>query len=168
MKTKLFIPVLALGVFGIITTEMGIIGVLPQVSDKFGISTSDAGWLVGVFALVVAVTGPFTTLFTSGINRKTVLLVAIAVFAVSNVVYASTSSFEVMFAFRIIPAVVHPVFFAFPALQIFAQDGNETGGKRTEYEQIKNQIRNAERGIVYIERIPRPERAGENAVTHHA
>ncbi|MBJ7476453.1 MFS transporter [Rhodococcus sp. (in: high G+C Gram-positive bacteria)] len=112
MKSKLLIPVLALGVFGIITTEMGIIGVLPQVSDKFGISTSDAGWLVGVFALVVAVTGPFTTLFTSGINRKTVLLVAIAVFAVSNVVYASTSSFEVMFAFRIIPAVVHPVFFA--------------------------------------------------------
>ena len=112
MKSKLLIPVLALGVFGIITTEMGIIGVLPQVSDKFGITASDAGWLVGVFALVVAVTGPFTTLFTSGINRKTVLLVAIAVFAVSNLVYATTSSFEMMFAFRIIPAVVHPVFFA--------------------------------------------------------
>ncbi|MFC8931489.1 MFS transporter [Rhodococcus sp. NPDC057135] len=112
MKSKLLIPVLALGVFGIITTEMGIIGVLPQISDKFGITASDAGWLVGVFALVVAVTGPFTTLFTSGINRKTVLLVAIAVFAVSNLVYATTSSFEMMFAFRIIPAVVHPVFFA--------------------------------------------------------
>lgn len=112
MKSKLLIPVLALGVFGIITTEMGIIGVLPQVSDKFGITASDAGWLVGVFALVVAVTGPFTTLFTSGINRKTVLLVAIAVFAISNLVYATTSSFAVMFAFRIIPAVVHPVFFA--------------------------------------------------------
>lgn len=112
MKSMLLIPVLALGVFGIITTEMGIIGVLPQISEKFGITASTAGWLVGVFALVVAVTGPFTTLITSGINRRTVLLVAIAVFAVSNVVYATTSSFEVMFAFRIIPAVVHPVFFA--------------------------------------------------------
>ncbi|NMM89191.1 arabinose ABC transporter permease [Rhodococcus sp. SRB_17] len=112
MKSKLLIPVLALGVFGIITTEMGIIGVLPQISEKFGISTSSAGWLVGVFALVVAVTGPFMTLVASGINRKTVLLVAIAVFAVSNLVYATTSSFEVMFAFRIIPAVAHPVFFA--------------------------------------------------------
>lgn len=94
MKSKLLIPVLALGVFGIITTEMGIIGVLPQISEKFGITASTAGWLVGVFALVVAVTGPFTTLITSGINRRTVLLVAIAVFAVSNVVYATTSSFE--------------------------------------------------------------------------
>ena len=112
MKSKLLIPVLALGVFGIITTEMGVIGVLPQVSEKFGITASDAGWLVGVFALVVAVTGPLTTLLTSGINRKTVLLVAIAVFAVSNLVCATTSSFAVMFAFRIIPAVVHPVFFA--------------------------------------------------------
>ncbi|MDH6279560.1 MFS transporter [Prescottella agglutinans] len=112
MKSRLLIPVLALGVFGIITTEMGIVGVLPQISEKFGVSTSAAGWLVGVFALVVAVTGPFMTLFASGVDRKTVLLVAIAVFAVSNVIYATTSSFEVMFAFRIIPAVAHPVFFA--------------------------------------------------------
>ncbi|WP_430332859.1 MFS transporter [Rhodococcus sp. ACT016] len=112
MKSKLVIPVLALGVFGIITTEMGAIGVLPQISERFGVAPSTAGWLVGVFALVVAATGPFTTLFTSAINRKTVLLVAIAVFAVSNLIYATTSSFEVMFAFRIIPAVVHPVFFA--------------------------------------------------------
>lgn len=112
MKSRLSIPVLALGVFGIITTEMGIIGVLPQISEKFGVSTSAAGWLVGVFALVVAVTGPVTTLFASGIDRKTVLLVSIAVFAVSNLVYATTSSFGIMFAFRIIPAVVHPVFFA--------------------------------------------------------
>ncbi|QCQ92628.1 MFS transporter [Rhodococcus sp. SGAir0479] len=112
MNSKLSIPVLALGVFGIITTEMGVIGVLPQISEKFGVGPSTAGWLVGVFALVVAVTGPFTTLFTSGIDRKTVLLVAIAVFAVSNLVYATTSSFAVLFAFRIIPAVVHPVFFA--------------------------------------------------------
>lgn len=112
MKSKLFVPVLALGVFGIITTEMGIIGVMGPVSDKFGIAPAAAGWLVGVFALVVALTGPFTTLFTSAYDRKSVLLVAIAVFAISNLVYATTSSLELMFAFRVIPAIAHPVFFA--------------------------------------------------------
>ncbi|NKR97605.1 MFS transporter [Rhodococcus hoagii] len=112
MKSKLSVPVLALGVFGIITTEMGVIGVLGPVSDKFGITPATAGWLVGVFALVVALTGPFTTLLTSAYDRKSVLLVAIAVFAISNLVYATTSSFALMFAFRVIPAIAHPVFFA--------------------------------------------------------
>ncbi|XVA04011.1 MFS transporter [Prescottella equi] len=112
MKSKLSVPVLALGVFGIITTEMGVIGVLGPVSDKFGITPATAGWLVGVFALVVALTGPFTTLLTSAYDRKSVLLVAIAVFAISSLVYATTSSFALMFAFRVIPAIAHPVFFA--------------------------------------------------------
>ncbi|MFF2911392.1 MFS transporter [Paenibacillus sp. NPDC057934] len=108
----LLIVVLALGVFGIITTEMGIIGVLPQVAQKFNISTSEAGWLVSVFALVVALSGPFVTLFSSGINRKFILLIAVLLFAISNVVYIFASSFNVMLAFRIIPALAHPAFFS--------------------------------------------------------
>ncbi|POH60257.1 MFS transporter [Arthrobacter glacialis] len=106
------IAVLALGVFGIITTEIGIVGVLPLVGERFGVSTADAGWLVSVFALVVAVCGPFTILLTSGMNRKWVLLGSIGVFAVANLVYAFATDFGWMLAFRVIPAIVHPVFFA--------------------------------------------------------
>lgn len=108
----LFIMVLALGVFGIITTEMGIVGVLPQIAHKFNISPSQAGWLVSIFALVVAISGPFLTLFASGINRKIILLTSVLMFAVSNIVYAFTTRFEVMFIFRILPALFHPVFFS--------------------------------------------------------
>ncbi|SCW28960.1 Major Facilitator Superfamily protein [Paenibacillus tianmuensis] len=108
----LLIIVLALGVFGIITTEMGIIGVLPQVTQKFNISASQAGWLVSIFALVVAVSGPFLTLLASGMNRKFILLTAVLLFAISNIVYAFTTRFDVMLAFRIIPAMVHPAFFS--------------------------------------------------------
>lgn len=107
----LLIIILALGVFGIITTEMGIIGVLPQVTQKFNISTSQSGWLVSIFALVVAISGPFLTLLASGINRKIILLTAVLIFAISNIVYAYTTMFEVMLIFRIIPAIFHPVFF---------------------------------------------------------
>ncbi|MEK3767811.1 MFS transporter [Paenibacillus sp. FSL R5-0887] len=108
----LLIIILALGVFGIITTEMGIIGVLPQVTQKFNISTSQSGWLVSIFALVVAISGPFLTLLASGINRKIILLTAVLIFAISNIVYAYTTMFEVMLIFRIIPAIFHPVFFS--------------------------------------------------------
>ncbi|MEC0091024.1 MFS transporter [Paenibacillus macquariensis] len=108
----LLIIILALGVFGIITTEMGIIGVLPQVTQKFNISTSQAGWLVSIFSLVVAISGPFLTLLASGINRKVILLTAVLIFAISNIVYAYTTQFDVMLVFRIIPAIFHPVFFS--------------------------------------------------------
>jgi predicted MFS family arabinose efflux permease len=111
-KTSLTVLVLALGVFGIITTEMGMVGVLPRVSAELGVTPSAAGWLVGVFALVIAVSGPFTTLLASGVDRKKVLAAAIAVFALSNAVYALTTQYEVMLAFRIVPALFHPVFFA--------------------------------------------------------
>lgn len=58
-SSSIFILFLALGVFGIITTEMGIIGVLPQVADRFHISASKAGWLVSIFAFIVAVSTVF-------------------------------------------------------------------------------------------------------------
>lgn len=108
----LLIIILALGVFGIITTEMGIIGVLPQVTKKFNISTSQAGLLVSIFSLVVAISGPFLTLLASGINRKVILLTAVFIFSISNIVYAYTTMFDVMLVFRIIPAIFHPVFFS--------------------------------------------------------
>ncbi|UPK43906.1 MFS transporter [Paenibacillus pabuli] len=118
MKSKsqqvnpLLIIILALGVFAIITTEIGIIGVLPLITQKFNITAAQAGWLVSIFALVVAVSGPFLTLLVSGINRKVILLTAVLLFAISNVVYAYTTRFDMMFIFRIIPAIFHPVFFS--------------------------------------------------------
>ncbi|WP_028543693.1 MFS transporter [Paenibacillus taiwanensis] len=126
---SLLILILALGVFGIITTEMGIIGVLPQVTQKFNISASQAGWLVSIFALVVAISGPFLTLLTSGINRKVILLTAVLLFAISNIVYAYTTTFEVMLAFRIIPAIFHPVFFSVALVTAAKLVPSEKSGK---------------------------------------
>ncbi|KAF6582215.1 MFS transporter [Paenibacillus sp. EKM211P] len=108
----LVIIILALGVFGIITTEMGIIGVLPQVTQKFNISASQAGWLVSIFSFVVAISGPFLTLLVSGMNRKAILLISVFSFVISNLVYAYTTHFEVMLIFRVLPAIFHPVFFS--------------------------------------------------------
>ncbi|GIO67697.1 hypothetical protein J21TS3_25180 [Paenibacillus cookii] len=111
-KITMLVMMLSLGVFGIIATEMGIVGVLPQVTEKFHVSAAHAGLAVSVFALVVAVSGPFATLLASGLNRKMILSLAVLMFAVSNVCYVMTSRFEVLMAFRIIPAIFHPVFFS--------------------------------------------------------
>ncbi|WP_406415875.1 MFS transporter [Streptomyces sp. NBC_00873] len=111
-RSSLAVLSLALGVFSIITTEMGIVGVLPQVADRLNVSASTAGLLVGSFALTVALSGPFMTLAASSVDRRAVLAATMGVFAVSNAVYALTTHFGVMLAFRIIPALVHPVFFS--------------------------------------------------------
>ncbi|MGG0288152.1 MFS transporter [Peribacillus butanolivorans] len=108
----LLIIMLALGVFGIITTEMGIVGVLPQITQKFNITASQAGLLVSIFALIVAISGPFLTLLTSGINRKVILLTSVFMFTISNIIYACTTKFDIMLVFRILPAIFHPVFFS--------------------------------------------------------
>ncbi|WP_353706440.1 MFS transporter [Bacillus cereus group sp. MS39] len=108
----LLILTLAIGVFGIITTEMGIVGVLPQITEKFGISTTKAGFLVSIFALVVAISGPFLILLVSSINRKIILLTAIFIFVIANLIYAYTTQFEIMLIFRILPAALHPLFFS--------------------------------------------------------
>ncbi|KOR89393.1 MFS transporter [Paenibacillus solani] len=110
--SPLLIIILALGIFGIITTEMSVVGVLPQIAQKFTISTSQAGLLVSVFALVVAISGPFLIILVSGINRKVLLLTAIFMFVISNIIYAFTTQFEVMLIFRILPAALHPLFFS--------------------------------------------------------
>ncbi|GAA3161712.1 MULTISPECIES: MFS transporter [Streptomyces] len=106
------LPALALGVFSIITTEMGFVGVLPEVAARLGVSESTAGLLMGSFALVVAVSGPFMTLASSAVDRRAVLAVTMGVFAASNAVYALSTDFGLTLAFRIIPALLHPVFFS--------------------------------------------------------
>ncbi|MEU1290149.1 MFS transporter [Kitasatospora sp. NPDC005856] len=108
----LAVPVLALGVFGIITTEMGVVGVLPALAERLHVAPATAGWLVGSFALTVAVTGPVGVLIASRLRRKTVLATALAVFAASNALYALSDCFPLVLALRILPALFHPVFFA--------------------------------------------------------
>ncbi|MFD0409571.1 MFS transporter [Kitasatospora sp. NPDC127116] len=108
----LAVPVLALGVFGIITTEMGVVGVLPALAERLHVAPATAGWLVGAFALTVAATGPAGVLLASRLRRKTVLATALAVFAGSNALYALSDSFPLVLALRILPALFHPVFFA--------------------------------------------------------
>jgi predicted MFS family arabinose efflux permease len=101
-----------LGVVGIISTEFGIIGVLPQVASYYNISIDHAGYLLSAFALAIFLTGPFMVLFTSAVNRKKMMIAAISLFLASNVVSAFAPPFWLLIVFRVIPAFLHPIFFS--------------------------------------------------------
>ena len=94
-RNNLLIFILTIGVFGILNTEMGVIGILPSIAEHFHVSVSKAGWLVSLFALVVAVSGPTMPLLFSGINRKKVMLLVLGVFVLGNIVSIFTSNFTI-------------------------------------------------------------------------
>ncbi|MEH7109509.1 MFS transporter [Bacillus sp. JJ1764] len=106
----LLIFILTVGVFGILNTEMGVIGILPAIADHFHISISKAGWLVSVFALVVAAAGPTMPLLFSGINRKKVMLLVLGVFVLGNIIAIFATNFTIALIARAVPALFHPVY----------------------------------------------------------
>ncbi|MBT2696106.1 MFS transporter [Bacillus sp. ISL-40] len=107
---KLLVYILTIGVFGIINTEMGVIGILPSLADHFHVSVSKAGLLVSLFALAVAVSGPTMPLLFSEINRKTVMLLVLGVFVLGNIVSIFTTNFTVALLARVVPAFFHPIY----------------------------------------------------------
>ncbi len=111
-KSTLLLLALSVAVFGVITTEIAIIGLLPKLVSQLHVTATQVGFLVSIYAIIVAITGPFITLMLSGFNKKTVLLSILAVFIVSNLIYATTDVFNLMLVFRILPALAHAVFFA--------------------------------------------------------
>ncbi|KAF6581925.1 MULTISPECIES: MFS transporter [Paenibacillus] len=84
MKNKLIIYVLALAVFLIGTIEYIITGVIEMIAMDLGVSTSEAGLLVTVFALAAAIIAPILIALTINADRKKLLMATLSVFIASN------------------------------------------------------------------------------------
>jgi predicted MFS family arabinose efflux permease len=85
-----------------ILSELVPSGVLPQMSEGLGVSDSQVGFLVGVYALASAIFAIPLVSATLAINRKMVLLTLLVGFAASNLVVALSSSYAVIVALRIL------------------------------------------------------------------
>lgn len=109
-RNNLIVFILTLGVFAIINTEMGVVGILPLIADNFHVSVSQAGLLVSLFALAVAIAGPTMPLLFSGINRRNVMLIVLGIFFVGNIISAFATNFTVILIARVIPAFFHPIY----------------------------------------------------------
>jgi len=103
---------LALGLFGLYCIEFGVVGILPTIMQRFQVTAAQAGWLVSLFALVIAAGGPFLVLLATRWRRKRVLLVSLCVFALASLVSAYAPRFEWLLALRMVPALFHPVYFS--------------------------------------------------------
>lgn len=112
IKSAAAMPAIMLGLFGLYTLEFGVVGILPVIVERFGVTVSQAGLLMGLFALIVAIFGPFLVLVSSRHNRKKVLVFALAGFSVCSALSAFAPNFSSLMALRIVPALLHPIFFS--------------------------------------------------------
>ncbi|MFJ6774450.1 MFS transporter, partial [Kitasatospora sp. NPDC091257] len=102
---------LAIGAFGIGTTEFVIMGLLPRIAGDFGVSIPSAGLLVTGYALGVVVGAPLMTALGTRISRKTMLMLLMGLFTAGNLLSAFAPSFPVMLAGRIVTSLAHGAFF---------------------------------------------------------
>lgn len=107
-------PILLLSAAGftVLTTEFVIVGLLPAIARDLGVTVSQAGLLVTLFAFTVAALGPFLTAYCARFERKRLFVTILLLFAVANVIAALAPNIVVMGIARLIPALGLPVFWA--------------------------------------------------------
>ncbi|NUT45398.1 MAG: MFS transporter [Thermoactinospora sp.] len=98
---------LALGAFGIGTTEFVIAGLLPDLAADFHTSIPAAGLLVSGYAFGVVVGAPLMTALGARMPRKTLLMAVMVLFVVAHVLSALAPGYGALMAGRIVASFAH-------------------------------------------------------------
>ncbi|MFF3449370.1 MFS transporter [Streptomyces sp. NPDC002667] len=107
---------LAVGAFGIGTTEFAMMGLLPDVAGDLGISIPSAGHLVSAYALGVVIGAPLLAAATARMPRRTVLMALMALFVAGNALSALAPDENWLLAARFLSGLPHGAFFGVGAV----------------------------------------------------
>ncbi|MGV9273959.1 MFS transporter [Streptomyces griseosporeus] len=107
---------LAIGAFGIGTTEFVMMGLLPDVADDLHISIPTAGHLVSAYALGVVIGAPLLAAATARMSRRTVLIALMALFVAGNALSALAPGNTSLLAARFLSGLPHGAFFGVGAV----------------------------------------------------
>jgi MFS transporter, DHA1 family, inner membrane transport protein len=101
---------LAVGAFGIGTTEFVIMGMLPEIADGLGVSISAVGLLISAYAVGVVVGAPTLTALGVRFTPLQTLVALMGVSAVGNALSALAPTYETLIAARFFTALAHGAF----------------------------------------------------------
>ncbi|MBO1333237.1 MFS transporter [Streptomyces sp. VRA16 Mangrove soil] len=107
---------LAVGAFGIGTTEFVMMGLLPNVADDLHVSIPTAGHLVSAYALGVVIGAPLLAALTARMPRRRVLIGLMVLFVVGNAVSAAAPDYHWLLAARFVSGLPHGAFFGVGAV----------------------------------------------------
>ncbi|CAN5461421.1 MFS transporter [soil metagenome] len=124
-RTRLALLALALGGFGIGSTEFVVLGLLPNIAHDLlpalyarspEVANAQAGWLASAYALGVVVGAPTIAAFAARFPRKKLLLVLAAAFTLGTVLSAVLPTFGLVLAARFLAGLPHGAYFGIASL----------------------------------------------------
>jgi DHA1 family inner membrane transport protein len=124
-RTRLALLALALGGFGIGSTEFVVLGLLPNIAHDLlpalyarspELANAQAGWLASAYALGVVVGAPTIAAFAARFPRKKLLLVLAAAFTLGTVLSAVLPTFGLVLAARFLAGLPHGAYFGIASL----------------------------------------------------
>ena len=133
MKPNWPLLALALGAFGIGTTEFAPMGLLPVIANGFAVSLPQAGLLVTGYALGVVAGAPLLTLPTGRLDRKRLLVGLMVVFTIGNTLSAIAPGYATLLAARVLTSLCHGAYFGVGSVVAarFAGNGKTAGAVAT-------------------------------------
>jgi DHA1 family inner membrane transport protein len=124
-RIRLALLALALGGFGIGSTEFVAMGLLPNIAHDllpqvYAASPSDAnaqaGWIISAYALGVVVGAPTIAAFAARWPRKKLLLWLLVAFTLGTVASALAPTFPLVMLARFVSALPHGAYFGIASL----------------------------------------------------
>ncbi|ROR82361.1 MFS transporter, DHA1 family, inner membrane transport protein [Plantibacter flavus] len=137
-RVRLAILALAVGAFGIGTTEFVAMGLLPNIATDLlpelaarsqEQANAQAAWLITAYALGVVVGAPTIAALVARYRRKTVLLWLGVAFTVGTLASALLPSFGLVLLARFVAALPHGAYFGMAALVAASLMGPGKRGK---------------------------------------
>lgn len=111
MKLNWPLIALAIGAFGIGTTEFAPMGLLPVIAKGVDVSIPKAGMLVTAYAVGVMVGAPVITLGLGRLRRRSALIMLMGVFTLGNLLSAMAPGYITLMAARVFTSLAHGAFF---------------------------------------------------------
>lgn len=115
-SARLALLALAIGAFGIGTTEFSPMGLLPVIAQGVDVSIPTAGLLISAYAIGVLVGAPFMTLAFSRFGKRTALMLLMTIFTVGNLMSAMAPGYFTLLAARLVTSLNHGAFFGLGAI----------------------------------------------------
>ncbi|AJY45253.1 MFS transporter [Martelella endophytica] len=107
---------LAIGAFGIGTTEFSPMGMLPQIAEGVDVSIPTAGLLISAYAIGVMVGAPIMTIAFGQFGKRKALMLLMTIFTIGNVMAALSPGYYTLLAARLVTSLNHGAFFGLGAI----------------------------------------------------
>lgn len=107
---------LAVGAFGIGTTEFSPMGLLPVIAQGVDVSIPTAGLLISAYAMGVMIGAPIMTLIFTRFGKRTALILLMSIFTVGNLMSALAPGYFTLLAARLVTSLNHGAFFGLGAV----------------------------------------------------